>query len=209
MHRSFTRLELLVALILILMFMALIPAAINHPDVQARRTAALSDERQLVAAIQAFYTDYGDYPCETNTAGDENDYFTNGAPGQAKLITILCGAEAGGATGSAITKFNPHQSAYIDVPRVKNASHPRSGIGGDGAWYDPWGNPFLVKIDSNYNGTILNPYSSNAGPAQLKAGVIVWSLGPDGEGATSATGNGDKNTGVFEDDIISWAEKKK
>jgi hypothetical protein len=77
-------------------------------------------------------------------------------------------------------------------------------LGSDGAWYDPWGHPYLVKIDSNYNGIVLNPYSANAGDAKVKTGVIAWSLGADGKGATSATGGGDINTGIFYDDVLSW-----
>jgi len=87
---------------------------------------------------------------------------------------------------------------------VKDPTLPKSGIGPDGALYDPWGHPYLVKIDSNYNGSILNPYDENAGPKKIAAGAIVWSLGPNGKGATLPSGNGDKNAGVNNDDVTSW-----
>ena len=37
----------------------------------------------------------------------------------------------------------------------------------------------------------------------LSTGVIAWSLGIDQAGAT-ATAAGDKNIGIYADDVISW-----
>ena len=34
-------------------------------------------------------------------------------------------------------------------------------------------------------------------------GVIAWSLGTDQAGATAAA-SGDRNTGIYADDVISW-----
>ena len=48
-----------------------------------------------------------------------------------------------------------------------------------------------------------NPYTGQCrGDANLQIGVIAWSLGPDGSGPPAVSG--DKNTGVFADDVISW-----
>jgi hypothetical protein len=76
----------------------------------------------------------------------------------------------------------------------------RSGIGSNGQFYDPWGTPYQVAIDGDYNNQITtNPYGNNtgAGPSPLPQGVIGWSLGKD-----QTLGNGGAFTGS--DDVISW-----
>ena len=166
----------------------------------APRASAKNDTTQLVTAIKQFYTDYGYYPCNETSGGDENDYFATGRAAQAKVVNIL----RAWTIDADAAKYNTRDTIYLDVPNAKNPSNPKSGIGPDGVWYDPWGNPYLIRIDSNNKGEVLNPYSANAGDATLKVGVIVWSLGPDGKGATSATGNGDKNAGANLDDVLSW-----
>jgi hypothetical protein len=162
---------------------------------------AIDDERQLVSAINYFYQDRGYYPCAKNKGDDTQDYFVDGGAGEAQLLNILGDKNP---DDTVVKKYNPQGTIYLYMRSANDLNHPKRGIGSDGVLYDPWGNPYLIKIDSNYNGIILNPYSANAGPAQLKAGVIVWSLGPDGTGATSSTGNGDKNSGVNSDAVISW-----
>jgi hypothetical protein len=71
-------------------------------------------------------------------------------------------------------------------------------------YYDPWGQPYNLEIDGGYDNAVANPYTANAGAIpNLQLGVIAWSLGTDGQGATAAA-SGDKNTGVYADDVISW-----
>ncbi len=61
-----------------------------------------------------------------------------------------------------------------------------------------------MEIDGGYDNTVANPYTANAGTTpNLQVGVIAWSLGKDGNGATAAA-SGDKKTGVYDDDVISW-----
>jgi len=198
-RRRFTMTHISVLLVILVLLGLMIPAI--HGPSRGIKTEALNDETQFVTAINAFYTDYGYYPCEKNNGDDSKDYFANGGPDEAKLLNILRANE----NDASVTKFNPKHTIYLDVPMARDRDHPMSGIGPDGVWYDPWGNPYLVKIDSNYKGTVLNPYSANAGIPKLPDGVIVWSLGPDGKGATSATGNGDRNTGFNRDDVLSWS----
>jgi hypothetical protein len=54
---------------------------------------------------------------------------------------------------------------------------------------------YHVRIDGDYDNRVANPYTSNAGAANLQAGVIAWSLGKDGDAGTDF-----KNS----DDVISW-----
>ncbi len=64
----------------------------------------------------------------------------------------------------------------MDVPLARDPANAKNGIGPDGNYYDPWGRQYIVRIDSSYSGKINAPDGE-----QLDAGVIAWSLGPDGQ----------------------------
>ena len=204
---GFTLVELLVVITLIVILMALLFPAFRGVQEQAKSTQAKNDLIQIVTAISAFYTEYGRYPCTTQNGDDDSDYFSNPNDStQAKLFSDLRGI-------SAITdlSINPKLIAFIQPPLAKDPTKPKSGIGSatnDGKYYDPWGAPYRVKLDSNYNNELKNLYTGNTGAGTdiLNIGVIVWSLGKDGLGATTgAAGNGgSKASGNSQDDVISW-----
>ena len=71
-------------------------------------------------------------------------------------------ADPAAAQNSAI---NTRQTVYLDVPLVKDVTNPRtvsaparkptataSHVAGE--WYDPWGKPYIVGIDGNYDGYV-------------------------------------------------------
>ncbi|CAN5578364.1 hypothetical protein BH20VER3_BH20VER3_18100 [soil metagenome] len=185
--RAFTLIELLAVITIIVILMALLFPAFRAVQDQAKQTQARNDLAQIVTAVSAFYTEYGKYPLAT----DDSTVTDN-----ANLFYSLRAVPFGANENDAV---NPKKIVFISPPDVKDTTRPRSGIGSNGQDYDPWGNPYLVAMDGNYDDQIANPYSSNAGSAQLRVGVIAWSKGRDG--LTSA---GDKKTGTNDDDIISW-----
>jgi hypothetical protein len=151
--------------------------------------------------VNAFYTEYGKYPLPTGTTAD----FAYGPggdsspPSNAELFYTLRGVNAG--TMNLNNAANPRIIVFINPPYVKNdtVGNRRLGVSNtDGNYYDPWGTPYDVKIDGNYNNQIAaNPYTADtgAGPATLNLGVIAWSLGANqGQGT-------DFNAS---DDVISW-----
>ena len=103
-------------------------------------------------------------------------------------------------------------------PRFHRHSFNGSTSGNDGDWYDPWGYPYIVAVDANYNGYVDNgggatiallSYTSSSvnyittsvtgATAALQTGCIAGSFGADhGQGA-----GGNKNyTGS--DDVLSF-----
>ncbi|MGI8431857.1 MAG: type II secretion system protein, partial [Chthoniobacterales bacterium] len=183
-HRgAFTLIELLVVITIIAILMGLLFPAFKGVQDQAKRTQAKNDVTQIVTAINAFYTEYGKYPLAT----DDTPISDNAA-----LMNEL--------RGLASQTQNPKLIVFFSPPDSKDPTKPRSGVGADGKDYDPWGLPYFVAIDGDYDNLITpNPYSSNAGSSPLHSGAIAWSLGKDGQG-----GMGDKNAGVADDDVISW-----
>jgi prepilin-type N-terminal cleavage/methylation domain-containing protein len=200
--RAFTLIELLVVIAIIAILVGLLFPAFKAVQRQARETQAKNDLTQIVNAVTAFYTDYGKYPLVT---ADNTIYGPTGSLNDNLFYTLR--AVASGANAGDVA--NPRKIVFISPPDVKNPANPRSGIGtptgtGPGQYFDPWGKPYNVEIDGGYDNTVANPYTANAGATpNLSIGVIAWSLGTDGSGATAAA-SGDKNTGVYADDVISW-----
>jgi len=189
---AFTLIELLVVIAIIAILIGLLFPAFKAVQNQAKQTQAKNDLTQVVNAVNAFYTDYGKYPLVTADT-------TYGPGGTANnlLFDALRGVD---------TANNPRQIVFINPPYVKDPARPRSGIGtptgtGPGQYFDPWGTPYDIRIDGDYNNQLTNPYTADtgAGPSPLSNGVIAWSLGKDGLGGTGA-----KNSTTSDDDVISW-----
>jgi prepilin-type N-terminal cleavage/methylation domain-containing protein len=195
--RAFTLIELLVVIAIIAILIGLLFPAFRAVQNQAKQTQAKNDLTQIVNAVNAFYTDYGKYPISaaTDAAG------TFGPTGQTNTNDALFNE----LRALASSTLNTRKIVFISPPDAKDQNNPRSGIKvSNGQWYDPWGTGYYIWIDGNYDNTIANPYTANAGATpNLSIGVIAWSLGVDGSGATAAA-SGDKSTGNFADDVISW-----
>ena len=144
----------------------------------------------------------------------------------AELIAILCDLEKfrnGDDTVNFGHSQNPQKEVFLtakDVgdPRGKDPMLP--GINPNGVFRDPWGNPYIITIDLNYdnqcrdgfyrspvvtlkNGSPLNGLSktpSDANSYEARSGVMVWSFGPDG----IADPNANADQGFNKDNILSW-----
>jgi len=204
-NRAFTLIELLVVIAIIAILIGLLFPAFKAVQNQARQTQVKNDLTQIVNAVNAFYTEYGKYPLATNdnTISNNADLFYT-------LRAVASGANAGDVA-------NPRKIVFINPPNVKDTAKPRSGIGSDGQYYDPWGPTtgqaesgiYHLRIDGNYDNQIANPYSADtgAGPGTLNIGVIAWSFGKDGVQGATITGSTCTPGGAgfnCADDGISW-----
>jgi prepilin-type N-terminal cleavage/methylation domain-containing protein len=214
---GFTLIELLIVIAIIAILIGLLFPAFKGVQDQARRTQAKNDLTQIVTAVNAFYTEYGKYPIATSA----DVIYGPGGTANNALFNELQGCPTTGApppTCSANSTLNARQIVFISPPAVKNPTNPRSGIATQaatincfpvaiGEFVDPWGTPYNVEIDGNYDNQITtNPYGNNngAGPQPLTIGVIAWSLGLDGVLGTKTTGCTGNNIYTNSDDVISW-----
>jgi prepilin-type N-terminal cleavage/methylation domain-containing protein len=203
---AFTLIELLVVIAIIAILIGLLFPAFRAVQNQAKQAQAKNDLTQIVNAVNAYYTDYGRYPLVTadtsyGPAGSLNDnlFYT--------LRAVASGANGGDAA-------NPRKIVFISPPYVKDPARPRSGIGtttGAGQYYDPWGTPYMIRIDGGYDNQLPNPYTLNAGGTTVggvtvlqATGVIAWSFGGDTQSQSIPGPAPDKNAGVNADDVISW-----
>jgi prepilin-type N-terminal cleavage/methylation domain-containing protein len=119
---------------------------------------------------------------------------------------------------------NPQRNPFLNATRVSDTNSP--GIGSDLVFRDPWGTPYFISLDLNYDektrdtiyrrsvvsGTgptpnglfgLVNshtPLSSNPNYYEANEKVMVWSAGPD----KTIDPAGPGKIGVNKDNILSW-----
>jgi prepilin-type N-terminal cleavage/methylation domain-containing protein len=206
-NAGFTLIELLVVIVIIAVLAGLLFPAINGAQNQAKKVQAKNDLIQVVTAVNAFYTEYGKYPLATA----DTIYGPEGVSNADLFYTLR--AVASGANAS--NAVNTRQIVFISPPNVKDQTQPKSGIAPVavtvngisipiGSLVDPWGTPYNVKIDGDYNNQVTNPYpdtDGSAGANPLGFGVIGWSYGRDQtKGSLNPSSPNFKNS----DDVISW-----
>jgi prepilin-type N-terminal cleavage/methylation domain-containing protein len=196
-NACFTLIELLVVIMIIAVLMGLAFPVFQGVQNQARKTQAGNDLMQIVTAVNAYYTEYGRYPLTPPTPADT----TYGATTtNEQLFNEL---------RSVTAIQNPRGIVFLSPPDVKDVNNPRAGISSApasaGQYFDPWGKPYLIRVDTDYDNQVSNPYLQNAGIAPLlRSSVIAWSFGKDALSQSTSTPPADKNTGTNKDDVISW-----
>ena len=159
--RAFTLIELLVVIAIIAILIGLFFPAFSAVQNQARKAQAKNDLTQIVNAVNAYYTEYG------------NNLFPSGQP---QIITPM----DLGATQQTITCFtrwchrggsingsdvNPRKIVFINPPSVKIPQIHVLGFGYDGnrAWsiLRFLGSTDVIRIDSDYNNQLTNPYTAD------------------------------------------------
>jgi prepilin-type N-terminal cleavage/methylation domain-containing protein len=140
----------------------------------------------------------------------------------AEVVAILRAQEKfrnGRPTSNRRHRMNPKKVNFLNAKDVTSAT--QSGVGTDGVFRDPWGSPYIVTVDANYDGKTIDAFYGQGdvsaprkaknneglnglirvkGLYQANSPVLVWSLGPDG----SASKIEKADEGVNKDNILSW-----
>jgi prepilin-type N-terminal cleavage/methylation domain-containing protein len=184
---GFTLIELLTVIAIISILMALLfPMATGVKD-QGKKTEAKNNLVSIVSAVKAYYAEYGKYP----VPGADSDTIVRGSSSSGLYNTLR-------AIGTEALDTNPRKIVFLQGKDARNYSTPAKATGGfasDGVYYDPWGKPYEIVIDSNYDNQVDNPYMSGAGANPLRQEVIGYCLGKDGTKASTFPNS---------DDVISW-----
>ena len=136
-----------------------------RPAVQ--RSQAEQAVRALQQAILSYQLEYGRLPCD-----GEQDVKLNTRDDA--IMSILLGAE---------DKLNVRRKRFYQGKRAKDAKGqaPVDGIYGEIEHLklaDPWGQPYFIIMDANYDGKVQNPKSADGGEDTLRGrSVIAWSTG--------------------------------
>ena len=202
-HDAFTLIELLVVITIIAILMALLFPAFKGVQNQAKRTQAKNDVTQIVTAVNAFYSEYGQYPLDAGAHGSNDTLF--GDPGGSfdnkELLDPLRALN---------DTLNPKKIAFLQVNNVKDENSPRGGIATKdvtqngwtiktGSMVDPWGGEYLVSLDGSYDNNTLLYVNYSDLPTSVATGCIAWSFGVDGKKGTNGDGKYRDS-----DDVASW-----
>jgi prepilin-type N-terminal cleavage/methylation domain-containing protein len=189
-QQGFTLIELLVVITIIAILMGLLFPVVGTIRDAARKAVASTSAGNIVLAVNGFYTEYGVFPDSQHLAdGTSGEDISNAA-----LMNILRAREGSGE--GADPKENPRMVRFLTGKEAKNSStNPRDGIvtgGGTypaGTFVDPWGYPYGVIWDADYNGEVEHPVDGST----ITLDVIAWSVGKNG-----TLGSNDR------DDVTTW-----
>ena len=140
-------------------------------------------------------------PCQVLATNSAKGYQTNNA----ELMAILLDKETFPGTGQKTSNFghvkNPKKDVYLNANMVSDTTTP--GVGPDLVYRDPWGNPYIISIDTAYDGKSFDSFY-RCGSVSQPVPAPGNSTGLNGlVNSTDANGNGDN----FEcnDPIMIWS----
>lgn len=97
---------------------------------------------------------------------------------------------------------NPKRNVYLNV-KVVPTRNP-GGMDDLGVYRDPWGHPYVIILDLDYDNRVLSPFplvrNNTSQPRFIPDSVLVMSLGPDGK----ANLGQDEGHPDNRDNIYSW-----
>lgn len=186
--RGFTLIEILVVIAIIAILAAAGFAGGQFAIQKARQTKALAACKELELGVNNFFNEYGTLPTSTDEGEDEEVQTDN----DVEMVEILLGFEDDG---------NPMNRRGIRFIDIKEGRGDKDGIiynsTGDGVTglYDPWGGPYNVILDTDYDERIeVQPKASSSSRTLNGRRVVVWSDGADGT----------EGTGKVTDDVTTW-----
>ncbi len=194
-HRAtgFTLVELLVVIAIIAVLAGAGFAAGNAAIQKAKKTTALAACTSLESAVNDFYTEYGAMPQASLT----ND--TTVKTNEPDLLNILLGAEANSTTAlnTRKVKFLSAKEGKVKGSAGINGLIYNTSGGTVKGMYDPWGGPYFVMLDGDYDEEITPKPAGEAKNATLHGRrVAAWTNGADA--APGGTG------GKPGDNVVTW-----
>ncbi len=160
-------------------------------------------------------------PAVINRSGRKPDWNNSNAEVMAALLDRTTWAN-GEATFNTEHSLNPKKEPYLEIKESSGIT--QSGLGADGVYRDPWGMPYILTLDLDFDGRCLDAFyrlASVSWSGQGNSGLngmfrlpdaldpdffqaskkaMVWSFGAD----TSIDASQRANAGANRDNILSW-----
>ena len=214
----------------------------------ARKAKAKLEAQDIVTAIQHYDSTYGRFPVSTalqqrlqsiSWTGDftyggslflsqalppiSSLFTTNNSEVIAILMNVTNYPDGSGATPNLNYQKNPQKTIFLNAKMSGDNTLP--GVGTDLVYRDPWGNPYIISMDLNFDeqcsdafysrSAVSNPTGANSNPGlnglvnpdvskadnfQFHGKVMVWSAGPNKKIDPTERAN----QGLNKDNVISW-----
>jgi prepilin-type N-terminal cleavage/methylation domain-containing protein len=253
---AFTLIELLTVIAIIGVLAGMLLPVLSRVKQQALKNQAKQEMAAIVTAIEAYDQAYGKFPVSkavqtaaaSSTTGNTDftyggtfNLVSVGSHVPATSTTIRTNSEVmailmditiypGTSTDTINTNHqsNPKQVKYLNAKTVSDVTLP--GVGPDLVYRDPWGNPYVITMDLNYDGFCSDVFYNQQTVAQdtsvaggktgffalfnnvdatgngnhflYNGKIMVWSAGPDG--SVNQTPGVNAKQGANKDNILSW-----
>ena len=191
-HRGFTLVELLVVIAIVAVLAGVGFTAGGSAIQKAKKTTCLAAATGIETAVNNYYTEYNSMPSEGST---DTTFKTTDKDG-IDLLKVLLGME----DASAANRLNPRSIKFLSAKEGKGRKdgliYNSTGTDLEGM-FDPWGGPFNVIMDLDYDEKISPKTKAGTDTVTLNGRrVAVWSDGADGVSAS----------GKSADDVKTWGQ---
>lgn len=137
---------------------------------KAKKAKAMNEVILLNNAIKMYELDYGKLPFKHSEKIQAKDLAVNTLSGS--LLSVLSGHDTDG--------LNPRKLAFYQGKEAKamDSKKPKGGVFGTAdrlQLADPWGNPYFIVFDANYD-DILKGLPGSGGK-NVARNVVIWSTG--------------------------------
>jgi prepilin-type N-terminal cleavage/methylation domain-containing protein len=200
---AFTLVELLTVIAIIAILTAMLLPVLSKGKLSALKTQARIQANDIATAIQAYDSAYGRFPISSavQTAAGTNDFTYGGAvfanaiatgtlstsdsiytTDNSEVIATLMNytnylSPPYAPTINANYKKNSQKTVFLNAKMSGwvpgQAGTPSPGVGNDLVYRDPWGNPYVISLDLNYDGQCQDALYSLDAVSQNPPGSYV------------------------------------
>ena len=213
-RNSFTLTELLVVVAIIAILAGLLIPAVMLGQQKGRETQAKADMNTIILALKGVENTYqqmvkagdGYMPSASNgcvTLGkpaSENDETDTGTIAEYNTFIVELTDPSNALFNTTELNINKRKIRFLEPKSDYDPTKSGTSTDNEKAlWKDPWGNPYILIINTDFTDKIKLPESTK----YIAGKAAIYSRGPngideDGKNAAEGTGSG-KN-----DDIVSW-----